>query len=328
MAGWLASLVGRRFWVTSYLALFIGFTVPAGWLAPATMEALVPVFLGGILFFSGLRLPLTEMLGAIRDASYYRQSLWILPLKLLLIPLVAYGLAVLLLPQWAAGVLVVSLMPMGLSSIAFTDLYGGQRMMAVLLVVATSLMAPISVPLVLAALGYAGEGGFPLLALTERTIYILVLLFLPLIAAQLVRRLLPHPVARYHHAWNGWAIASSCALIFASVVGTRPWWQDMAIGDLVIATLAACLASAVAFVATLSVQRLLPEGRGMALMMGAVFMNNGLAVAFALRFFPGDATVLLPCLLMQFPMVAATVAAGKCAGLPLFRGASSVAERR
>ena len=93
---------------------------------------------------------MAEILGSVRDASLFRQQLLVLPFKLLLIPLLAYAICNLLLPSWAVGVLLVSLMPMGLSSIALNDLYGGHRMMAVFLVVCTSLAAPFTVPLLLA----------------------------------------------------------------------------------------------------------------------------------------------------------------------------------
>ena len=40
-------------------------------------------------------------------------------------------------------------------------------------------------------------------------------------------------------------------------------------------------------------------------------MNNGLAVAFALQFFSGNPTFILPGVFMQIPMIAATAMAGK-----------------
>lgn len=311
MKGLLASLFGSRFWLTSYAALMLGFAVPAGWLPYGLMQSLVPIFLGGILFFSGLRLPLLEMYDALRDRSLFVQTCALVPVKLLLIPVLAYGLALLLVPSWAGGVLLVSLVPMGLSSIAFTDLYGGQRMMAVSLVVATSVLAPLSIPLLLATAGHGSADGFPIAVLVERTLYILLLLLVPLILAQICRRLFMQAVRRHYQAWNGWAIACSCLLIFSSLSGTRPWWEDLSWWMLLHGGLAALLASAVALGVSLAACRALPPGRGLAMVMGSVYMNTGLGVAFALRFFPGDASVLLPCLLMQFPMVAATALAGQ-----------------
>lgn len=309
---WIGSLVGRRFWLAGYLALAAGFLVPGNWLPQEIMAHCVPFLLGGILFFSGLRLPLTEIIGSVRDLSLFRQQALVLPWKLLLIPLAAYAVTLFIFPQWAPGVLLVSLMPMGLSSIALNDLYGGHRMMAVFLVVGSSVIAPISIPLILAVLGYIGEDGFPIVPLLQRTGYILLLLGVPLIASQIVRRMAAQVVERFHHSWNGWAICCTSLLVFTAVSATRPWWESLSVLDLTLATLAACLGACVGFIGALIPMRFLPRERSLAVIMGVLYMNNGLAVAFALQFFPGHVGFLLPSVLMQIPMITATAIAGKC----------------
>ena len=303
--------MGTRFWISGYLALLLGFIIPGEWIPQVLMGDMVAFLLSGILFFSGLRLPLTEIIGSVRDLSIFRQQLFILPVKLVLIPLLAYGLCSLLLPTWAAGVFLVTLMPMGLSSIAFCDLYGGHRMMAVFLVLCTSLLAPLTVPLMLAALGFAGDGGFPLWPILERTGYILLLLLVPLGSSQIVRRFAPNVVQRNYHLWNPCAILSSSLMVFAAVTASRPWWEELSALDFVFATMAACLGSALSFVVALLPMRFLPADRALGVLVGCLYMNNGLAVAFALQFFPGDPNFILPGVFMQIPMIAATALAGK-----------------
>ncbi len=47
----MASLLGRRFWITAYALLALGFWLPGDYRATSP---LIPVLLGGILYFSCL----------------------------------------------------------------------------------------------------------------------------------------------------------------------------------------------------------------------------------------------------------------------------------
>jgi BASS family bile acid:Na+ symporter len=305
----LRSLLGSRFWITSYIALLAGFLLPAGWAPAEAMRSTVPVFLGGILFFSSLRLPLADLRLAMGDRRLLAQTAALTPVKLLLIPLLAWALATLLTPAWAPGVLLVSLMPAGLTSIAFADLYRGDRAMALFLVVATSLVAPATVPLVMALAGHGGQG-FPLLPLLERAGYILLLLVVPFSLGQVVRRAAPAFTARHHAAFSAWAILCSCTLVFCSVASTRASWDHLPWIDLLPGLLGACLGSLAAAAGAWLVLTTLRRERATAFAMGAIYMNNGLSVAFALRFFPDDPHIVLPCILMQVPMSGVTAIAG------------------
>lgn len=308
------SLFGPRFWIMAYGAMALGFVLPSGWLPESFLQGIVPLLLGGILFFSGLRFPLWEMLEAVRSPRLYQQVALLSPLKLICLPLLAYVCVLPLVPAWAAGVFLVMLMPMGLSSIAFTDLYQGRRMLSVALVVGTSVLAPLSVPLLLMVVLPSGAESVSWRPVFAQAGYILLLLMVPLVASQIVRALFPRMVQRYHQSWNAWAICSSCLLILASVSGTRSLWQVAPWGSLLTAVLACSLATLVTLIVATPLWRYLWKEDATAFALGAVFMNNGLAVAFALRFFPDQIAMILPAVLMQVPMVAGTACVGWLAG--------------
>lgn len=303
----LASLLGRRFWITAWVALVLGFVVPGDWQFLRTWA--VPICLGAILYFTFLRLPLADLQDGLRDGGRWLAIGWMGLVKLLVLPLAAWGLTGLASPIWAPGILLVALMPAGLSSVAFTDLYRGDRVLALMLVVFTSLLCPLTVPVILAALvpGSVFASG----AILERALYILVLLAGPFLLAQLTRRFAAGPVARHQVAWGRAAIASSCVLVLVSVAANRPAWAHLPVVEL-ITPLALASAAGLIFIlaARLSVLAV-PIPQAVAFACGAVYMNNGLAIAFAARFYPEDAAMILPPILMQVPMVAGVALLGR-----------------
>ncbi|MFM2092036.1 MAG: putative sodium-dependent transporter yocS [Planctomycetota bacterium] len=294
-------LLGDRFWITALVMLLLGMTVPGDW---GWLKALVPVALGGILFCSGLRIDPRAFLADARDGALARRLGLMAAAKLLAIPLAAWGVALLVAPHWATGVLLVAAMPAGFTSIAIADLHGGRRAAAVLLVALTSALVPLTVPAFLT--GLAGGGQATVAAVAERAGYILLLLAAPLALAQAVRALAPAWTVRHDRAWGPAAITCSCLLVFIATAGNRDGWTHWPLVRLVEPVLVTLIPGAAALGAALLLRRRLPASEAVVFAGAAVYVNNGLAVAFATRFYPGQAEVLLPCLLMQIPMVCST----------------------
>ena len=301
-------LLGRRFWVTTYLALLVGVLIPG---AHPEWSAAVPVVLGGILFFTGLRLPWAEITAAARSLPRWRLAALLGGMQLIALPLLAWGLTRLVSADWAGGILLVSMMPAGLSSIAYTDLFKGDRALALLLVVVTSLASPFTVPLGLQLFG-PDHAQVDLAAMAGRAGYILMLLGIPLAAAQTLRVMAPGPIQRHHRLWGMLAVACSCVLGGVAVVTTKTAWLPLAWTGLAWPLLLTCAASALFVVISLIARRWLGPTEAVAFACGAVYMNNGLSVAFAVRFFPDSPAMLLPSVLMMVPMVASTAIIGRC----------------
>jgi len=298
-AGFCASLLGSRFWLTSFIAFALGFIIPGNW---ETWRWTVPVFLGGILFFTSLKLSLSDVIAAIRDRRRWRQVSWMTTVKLLVLPLVAWGIAMVVAPQWAAGVLLVCAMPAGLSSIAFTDILKGNHVLALLFVVAGSVLVPLTVPVLLVLFGPRGAH----LDVTEvvgRAAYILTLLAVPFTLAQVVRRALPQVIARYHHRWGMGAVLCSCVLVMVSVLVNRGLWAAWQPAQLLVPFILVCSLSAMILTLGWWSQRHIGRHDATAFACGIAYVNNGLSIAFAVRFFHDDPTMILPSVLMQMPMI-------------------------
>lgn len=305
MTDFLISLLGRRFWLLGYGFFAFGFLLPGDW---SMLKPLVPVLLGGILFFSFLRLPLTEIRQALAQRRRWIVAGWLAGLKLLAIPVLVWMALQYVAPFWAAGVLLVACMPAGLSSIALTDLQRGDRPLALMLVVLTSLLAPLTVPGLMSGLAHA-DADWDLVA--ERAIYICALLVIPFIAAHLCRAAFPRAVVRHHAQWGMSAIACSMVLVGVSILAVRGSWTGASVGMLATALGLTVAASLLTLAVMALIAPRLARAEVVAFGCGAIYVNNGLAVAFATRFYPGEAAMVLPAIMIQIPMLGLTALLGR-----------------
>lgn len=304
----LASLLGPRFWIPAYVALLIGLYAPGefAWLKPV-----VPVALGSILFFTCLKIPLGSVVDGLRDRPLLARTGWMAGVKLLGLPALAWAVTWLIAPDWAAGVALVTLMPAGLSSVALADLHRGDRVLALFLIIVTSLLAPLTVP---SGMALVHPDSAPDLGrLAGQAAYILAILAIPFAAAQTVRAVLPAVVERGMLWWGRCSILSLVVMILVSCLANRGAWAAWEPARMLVPLGLSCLAAVIALACALSLRRVLPMPAVTAFACSALYMNNGLSIAYATQFHPGDAHVLLPCVLMQVPMVAGVVLWGRWA---------------
>lgn len=300
----LAALFGRRFWIIAYILLGLGFVVPGDW---QVLKPTVPILLGGILYFSCLKVTLGEVSTAARDLRTWLRLGWLTVAKLLVLPLAAYAATLALAPAWAQGVLLTGMMPAAFSSMAFADLYQGSRLTALLLVIVTSVCVPFTAPLLLA---WSGSGEMSFAAAGHEVLYIAVLLSVPFVLAQLTRLAFPTLIARYFNSWGYGSIACICVLVFVAVVVNRSSWALLPPIELLTPLLLVTLATLIYAAGSWFISRSLPRPDTVAFICTAIYMNNGLAVAFATQFHPGDPHMLLPAILTQVPMMAGVAVLG------------------
>ena len=202
-------------------------------------------------------------------------------------------------------------MPAGLSSVALADLHRGDRVLALFLIITTSLLAPLTVP---AGMALVHPGPSPDAArLAGQAAYILLMLAIPFSAAQLVRMMLPRMVTAGMAWWGRGSICCLVLMILVSCLANRGAWAGWSPATMLVPLGLACLASLIALGCALFLRRWLAGPAVTSFACAALYMNNGLSIAYATAFHPGDAHVLLPCVLMQVPMVAAVVLWGRWA---------------
>ena len=293
----LASLLGSRFWITAYVMLALGFTLPGDW---QWLRPTIPFLLGGILYFSCLKISLNETATAVGDRTVWLRLGWLSGVKLVVIPLLAYGVTWLIAPAWAPGVLLLAMMPAGFACLAFADLLRGNRITTLLLLLATSALVPFTAPVLLA--GVVGTT-VSLAAVAQEAGYIAMLLVSPFVLAQFTRQVFPALVARHFNHWNYGSIASACLLVFVGAAVNRHSWEHLPFSDVLIALGLTILATVVSAGCALLCGRALPRGDAVAYTCVAIYMNNGLGMAFATEFYPGNPHMLLPAIVVQVPVM-------------------------
>jgi predicted Na+-dependent transporter len=293
----IASLLSRHFWITAYVCLAAGLKLPGEYTA---MRPAVPFLLGGILYFTCLKISLGEVRAAMRPMVLLRVGL-LAPFRLLVLPIACWLCARGIAPAWAGGVLLVAGAPTGFSSVAFADLYGGSRMFALLIVLTTCMLCPFTIPLLLNGLGPGGVGGAEL---AHRILYLLVVMASPFVLAQLTRLVAHDFVERHRSRWNYGSVLSSCLIIFVSVSSNRHAWDSWSSAALVLPLALGCLINAVGFAIGMCSRAVLARGESIAFTCGEIWVNNGITLAFASQFFAGDAHMILPSVLIQVPIVA------------------------
>ncbi len=296
-----ASLFGRRFWITAYILLIAGFVVPGNY---EILRPTIPILLGGILFFSCLKIAPCDIAQAASQPGVWWRLSWLTMVKLIILPVIAWGVVYVIAPKWAPGVLLMAMMPGSFSSLAFADLYNGNRLTALLLMMVGSLTVPITVPLLMAV---CADGDITLAESAHEAGYVTLLLFCPFIAAQIIRKMAPKWIERNYAHLSPAAIACVCTLIFVAVVVNRTSWEGIPLKTISIPLGLTTLAICIFALGSWLQGRFLEQRDAIAFMCTVVYMNNGLAVAYASKFHAGDPYILLPAIMVQFPMMAGIV---------------------
>jgi len=301
----LATWVQRHFSLVLLSVLVSAVLWPGPW--ATAMPAVLPI-LGAMIFLGGLRVDT----GVVRSrlGRPWRLAGDILG-QMLLLPLAAGLLMQALAPEYTLGAMAVVATPAATSSPALTALLGGCVATAVILLVGTSLLAPLSLPTVLAF-----GGGQVELDTGAMMLRLVLVLALPLGAAILLRRRAPRLCTRLEPLIGG-LVTVLLALVCAIPVATQG--EALRSGGLALLTpfalSFALLAGQLGLGWLLGLGREPGERRALALSL--CFKNIALTAALALTFF--DEHGRLFCILTQISWVLL---------LCLFRGALQRSDRR
>ncbi|NQU83714.1 MAG: bile acid:sodium symporter [Parcubacteria group bacterium] len=134
--------------IESYIFVVL-LALAAGIIFPAQAIKLAPystIFLGIIFFFSALKIDLKEVVGYLKD----KKMLVVVNLFMLIIlPIIVYYTTLAVIPELAIAFLILAAMPSGMTAPLLSEICGGRQSLALVLTISTSLLAPITVPLVI-----------------------------------------------------------------------------------------------------------------------------------------------------------------------------------
>jgi len=273
-----------------------------GLFVPVIGRPFVPylsVLLMGILYLTCLKLDLARVASHLGRPA---RLVWMVLLVLVAVPFIEWGLAAVFVPGFALGVLLLASMPSGMATASLIDVSGGDTELGLVMTTVTSLVCPVTVPLLMSL---ASPETIPPSEILRRVGMLAIYILAPGAAAVVTRRLLPKWVERNTHNFTGGAIVALGLLIVAAMSKC----SEPALAD-PLRSLGLLLFLSIAFTALLSVigyfaipRARLRERKALAVSTG--YVNNALAIVFAAQFYPDEPEVQLPAVILELPMVLA-----------------------
>ncbi|MDX2248386.1 MAG: bile acid:sodium symporter [Bacteroidia bacterium] len=278
----------KYFWVVMLAGLVTGLV----W--PVYSSSLMPLLEPALILLLFLVFLKTDFIEILRGISNYRLMAFIAVMFLVVVPVGVFYIVKPFDSQLALGLLLLTAMPAGTATPALTDLMKGNVGLSMSVAIITSLLAPITVPLLMWICGGTNIDIDPI-GLFRKLGF---LVCFPLLLAEVVKRISPTLVTR-----------------------TKPWYSLVNViifGVFVYATIgsqqAVILKNPLDLVGQVVILyglffflhlvgyfmgwKLEPKDR-LTLTISRAYMNNGMAIVLAARFF--DPEILILMILSEFP---------------------------
>lgn len=271
--------------------------IAAGFLLPAT-HLLVPyntLILQAIFLLSSLKLDVGEVLAHGKDWKLLLASNALL---LIIFPLVIRAIAPALVPDLAFPLFLLAAMPAGMTTPLLVEVVGGRHALALVVTITTSLLAPLTVPL-MTKLAYGTEITVDAWAMFQN---LLLVIFLPFLIAMALKRLLPKVVKRANSRSKPISLLLLGALV-ASAIAAHATDIVSAMGQgwsLLVTMIALFLFFFLHHLVGYYGLWWKPREDRLTLSVCLTYMNFTLAIYLASRYFP-DPKTLLPLVLSILP---------------------------
>lgn len=248
---------------------------------PATLHMMI-----AILYMSFLRIDFAS-LTRLGPAELGRVILWTL-LKLIVLPVIMWGLAAWLVPDWALAVLLLAGVSAGVTAPFFAQVLGVDASRTLQVTVLSSILVPVTLPALVkilmgAQMDIPFSHMFRLLALV---------IFVPLILAYLTKKVWPALLSHLDRVQFPLTLALFL-LINAGVFAPYAGFLRRQLDDVGIAiVLAYFVGVAYLLIMWLVVALSRRKDQSLAGGVGLIFVNNVLVVVFAARFFGPECPLL------------------------------------
>jgi BASS family bile acid:Na+ symporter len=284
----ISQFVEKYFWAFLLAGMILGLVFPV---YPDFFMSLVKPILMLMLFLVFLKTDAFHVIEAIKD---YKLMLYIVGVRMLVIPLIFYLFVKLTFPSLAIAVLLLTAMPAGVSTPSLTDLVKGSIPLSLGIVIITSITAPFTVPLLFGILD-GNNLNIDLAALFADLAFIV---FLPMILSQVIKRLFDDAIKKQQHLFTSFNVFLLFLIVYA-IMGAQ---RDLIVNDV------GRIFSQMAFLYMIFIMlhiagytmgfRQSRENK-IALAIGTAYMNNGMAIVLAASHF--DPSVMIMMVISEIP---------------------------
>lgn len=273
-----------------FVALCAGFLWPDV-LAP--LQAWSTLLLQVIFFLTSLRI---ELRGLWHEARDFRSVVTVTLFMLVVLPLLAYASTYWISEDLALALLLLAAMPVGMTTPLLAQLFGLNVPLSLVLTLSTSLLLPVSLPLLFGLLVPEAVT----IDLSHLFVTLLQVIALPFLLAQVVRALFPWVLE------GTVRIAKSLSLLSIGLLmaGIAAKYHDALIGHFSVTYVLGLFVLALFFLFVHLVSYWLLWWRSvpdrLTVVLAVVYMNFTLAIYIAQKFFP-DSEILLFTILSILP---------------------------
>ncbi len=255
------------------------------------LMSLLKMFLMIMLFLVFLK---TDIASIFHSMKNYRLMIFIVIMNMVVIPVFFFLIVNLLDNNLAVGILLLISMPAGVTTPALTDIVKGNTALSASIVITTSFIAPITVPLLFWIVGNNDLSVDPWLLFKD----LAVIVFLPMILSQIVNKFFSAVVEKTSHLFTSVNIVILSLLVYA-VMGSQ---RDVILNDfhnilweLGFLYVVFVFLHLFGYVTGLKEDK---EGR-IATTIGSAYINNGMAIVLAALYF--GPSVLILTILSELP---------------------------
>jgi len=278
----ISKLIEKHFWLILIAGILIGLWSPVPFKAPPILPK---VLLGMMLFLAFLKIDALEVLENMRN---FRLMIYIAFIYMLAIPLVFFFSTRIFDAELAVGILLLTAMPAGVSTPVLTEISKGNISLSMSLVIVSQLLAPFTVPLLFWLVDINSLTINKLLILKD----IAILVFLPMIISQIVKRFLPRTIARTQHLFTSANVFLLSSFVYIAISSQRNVILENPTGliwKIAVLYLVFILLHIIGYIIC---PRQTRENR-IAVAIGAAYMNNGMAIVLAASYFKPEVLVLM-----------------------------------
>lgn len=281
-------LLERYFWVVLIGGIVTGLFFP---IHNDSLMLLLKPLLMIMLFLVFLKTDISQIFHKMKN---YRLMAFIVLANMIFIPILFFFAIKIFDENLAIGILLLTAMPAGVATPALTDIVKGNTALSAGIVIVTSVIAPLTIPLLFWVIGINRLSVDPWLLFKDLSIII----FLPMLISQIAKKYLPDLIDRTNYLFTAVNVLILGAMVYVAIGSQKnillghPHKIIWEIGFLYLVFI---LLHIFGFLMGIKEDK---KGK-IATTIGSAYMNNGLAIVLAAVYF--DPSILFLVVLSELP---------------------------
>ena len=274
--------IEKYFWIFLIAGLFLGLINPhfndnlMSLLEPLLMTMLCIVFLK------------SDLLHIITEIKNYKLMLYLVVAYMILIPIIFFFTINMFSQTLALGALILTAMPAAIAAPALTDIVKGNIALSTSITIITSLIAPFSIPALFILLDFEN------ISINPWGIFknLAIIIFIPILISQIIRKYFSKSIDKSKHWFTPINILLLSILVYI-VIGSQ---REIIVNDPFNVILQVGFLYVV-FIALHVIGYFMGYDQNIqnkiSICIGAAYMNNGIAIVLAAKFFDPHLLILM-----------------------------------